>query len=279
VVTPWVAAALQRLNLERDPWILLALAEAGVLTTSQIRRLHFRSIEPCRRRLRELRALRLVTGFRPGGSRDAETVWAITGRGARLLEELLGETVRAGAWGRGEASARALPHRRAVSEFFMALVGAESGPRLLPVRAAGHHALRAAAPGEVSTLWLGERGCRTVFGDPARRPLGVRAALVPDGAALVSLEERSAPIVLEMDRGTESLQVLGEKLARYATLRGLAVLVCFTDPARASWRPPDLGVDVLVSDLGSHLAQPWGRIWAGRDGHRLALGDALEPVQ
>jgi hypothetical protein len=81
-----------------------------------------------------------------------------------------------------------------------------------------------------------------------------------------------------MDRGTESLQVLGEKLARYATVGGFTVIVCFTDAARALWRPPDLGVDVLVGDLGSHVTEPWGPVWAGRDGHRLALGDALEPV-
>ena len=275
---PWQTTALRRMNLDRDPCILLDLAEAGVLSTSQTRLLHFGSVEACRRRMRALRALRLVTGFRPGGSRGAETMWALTDRGATLLGELLGETVRAGAWGRGGASARALPHRQAVTEFFIALVGDGGGPRLTPVRSAGHHAIRAAAPGETSTLWLGERGCRTVFGDPARRPLGVRAALVPDGAALLSVGERSAPIALEMDRGTESLHVLGEKLARYASVGGLTVIVCFTDPARALWRPPDLGVDVLVGDLRSHVAEPWGPVWAGRDGRRLALGDVLEPV-
>lgn len=277
-MTPWQTAALRRMNLDRDPALLLALAEAGLLATSQIRLLHFANLDVCRRRLRVLRDLRLVTGWRPANSRGAETCWALTERGAKLLGELLGETVRAGAWGRGEASARALPHRRAVTEFFMALVGDGTGPRLSPVRAAGHHALRAASPGEASTLWLGERGCRTVFGDPTRRPLGVRAALIPDGAALISVGERSAPIVLEMDCGTESLHVLGEKLGRYAMVGGLTVVMCFTDPARALWRPPDLGVHVLVGDLESHVAEPWGSVWAGRGGCHLSLGDPLEPV-
>ena len=40
-----------------------------------------------------------------------------------------------------------------------------------------------------------------------------------------------------MDRGTESLHVLGEKLARYASVGGLTVIVCFTDRAWALWRP------------------------------------------
>src|SRR4030081_1285901 len=99
------------------------------------------------------------------------------------------------------------------------------------------------------TAWDGHRGCRTVFGDSARGPLGVRAALLHDGAALLSVGERSAPIALEMDGGTESLHVLGEKLARYASVGGLTVIVCFTDPARALWQPPAPGGSALVGGL------------------------------
>jgi hypothetical protein len=280
-VSSWEAAAFERLNLVRDPSILLCLAEAGVLTTGELCKLHFANADVCRRRLRVLRDLRLVVGFRPGRSRGAETCWALTERGAKVLGEVLGEAVRAGVWGRGEASARALPHRRAVAEFFMALAGA-GDPHLTPVRAAGHHTLRAAVPGEPSTLWLGERSCRTVFGDGTRRPLGLRVALVPDGAAIVAAGEASGVLVLELDRGTESLDVVGEKIARYARVGGVAVVVCFTDPARATWRPPDLGVRVLVGDLASHLADPWEPVWRDEDGARVGLGDVTqvpEPVR
>lgn len=286
-MSPWQMEVLGRINHDRDPSILLSLAEAGMLTTGEVCRLHFANLDVCRRRLRVLRDLRLVTGFRPGRSRDAQTCWMLADRGAQVLGALLGEVVRSGAWGRGEVSARALPHRLAVTEFFMALVpGYQSvrvpeRPHLTPVRAAGHHALRAAATGEPSTLWLGERSCRTVFGDATKRPLGLRVALVPDGAALITAGTTATAMVLELDRGTESLHVLGEKLARYARIGGLAVVVCFTDPARAAWRPPDLGVRLLVSDLASHLADPWGPVWKTPEGVQASLGDvaAVEPAR
>jgi len=274
-VKAWQSEVLERLNPKRDPWVLLALAEAGVLVTSQVCRLHFtgrQGPQACRRRLRKLRALRLVVGFRPSAARDAELHWALTDRGAEILAVLLGETVRAGAWAKGEASARALPHRLATTEFFMALVGG-----LVPVRAGGAYTIRAAKADEPSSLWLGERGCRTVFGDPSRRPLGMRVAVVPDGAALIAAGDRSVPVVLELDRGTESTHVLAEKLSRYARVGGIgAVVVCFTDPVRAAWRVPDIDVPVLVGDLASHVADPWGPVWTA-DAVRqpVALGDVL----
>ena len=47
-MTPWQTGALRRMNLDRDPALLLALAEAGALTTSQITLLHFTSVAVCR---------------------------------------------------------------------------------------------------------------------------------------------------------------------------------------------------------------------------------------
>jgi len=209
-------------------------------------------------------------GFRPSAARDAELHWALTDRGAETLAVVLGETVRAGAWAKGEVSARALPHRLATAEFFMALVGG-----LVPVRAGGAYTIRAAKADEPSSLWLGERGCRTVFGDAARRPLGMRSALVPDGAALIA---GGGLIAVELDRGTEGDWTLREKLTRYARVGGIgAVVVCFTDPARAAtWRVPDIDVPVLVGDLASHVADPWGPVWTA-DAVRqpVALGDVL----
>jgi hypothetical protein len=286
-VTPWQSAALERLNQDRDPAILLALAESGVLTTGQLCRLHFANLDVCRRRMRILRDLRLVTGFRPGGGRDAETCWTLAEHGAQLLSGILGEVVRAGAWGRNEASARALPHRRAVADFFMALAGDEpslagdepSHPHLVAVRAGEYQEVRPAAAHEPSTLWLGERSCRAIFGDATRRPYGGRVALVPDGAARIGGAEASVPILVELDRGTEALSVLDSKLARYARMvSGYAVLVCFTDPApaRAAWRPlARPGMTVLVGDLDRHLRDPWGAVWTSPDGQCVAVGDLL----
>jgi hypothetical protein len=275
-VTPWQSAVLDRLNQDRDPSILLSLAEAGVLATGELAVLHFANADVCRRRLRALRDLGLLTGWRPGRARNAETCWALTARGAKLLSQLLGEPVSAGAW--GEASARAMPHRRAVAAFFTALVAIPADAHLLAVRATGRHSIRVATAGEASTRWLGERSCRVVFGDASQRPHGLRVALVPDGAAMVASGDDTVAIVLELDRGTESAKVLTEKLARYARVGGMAVAVCFTDPARAArWRPPDLGVRVLVGDLASHLADPWGPVWNDHAHGRLSLGELAGP--
>src|SRR5438874_1475870 len=59
------------------------------------------------------------------------------------------------------------------------------------------------------------------LGDPARRPLRVRAALVPRRRGPSLGRKRSVPIAVEMDGGTESLHILGEKLARYAAVGSL----------------------------------------------------------
>jgi hypothetical protein len=259
-VTPWQSAVLERLNHDRDPSILLSLAEAGVLATGELAVLHFGNAHVCRRRLRALRDLRLVTGWRPGRARDAETCWALTARGARLLSDLLGEPVGAGAW--GEASTRAMAHRRSVAAFFTALVATPADSHLVAVRATGRHSIRLAAAGEACTRWLGERSCRVVFGDASQRPHGLRVALVPDGAAMVASGDATVAIVLELDRGTESAKVLTEKLARYARV--------------ARWRPPDLGVRVLAGDLASHLASPWGPVWHDPAHGRLSLGELAE---
>jgi hypothetical protein len=280
-VSPWQSAVLERLNHDRDPSILLSLAEAGVLATGELAVLHFGNADVCRRRLRALRDLRLVTGWRPGRARDAETCWALTARGARVLSGLLGEPVSAGSW--GEASTRAMAHRRAVAAFFTALVATPAVAQLVAVRATGRHSIRLAGAGEASTRWLGERSCRLVFGDASQRPHGLRVALVPDGAAMVASGEATVAIVLELDRGTESARVLTEKLARYARVGGMVVVVCFTDPGRAArWRPPDLGVRVLAGDLASHLARPWGPVWHDPAHGRLSLGElaaATAPVR
>ena len=98
-------------------------------------------------------------------------------------------------------------------------------------------------------------------------------------AALVAAGDATVAIALELDRGTESPKVLAEKLARYARVGGLVVAVCFTDPARAArWRPPDLGVRLLVGDLAAHLANPWGPVWRDPAHGRVALSELAGPA-
>lgn len=286
MATAWQPRAWARINKsKRDPSLLLALAECGLLTTSQLCRLHFGSLGTCRKRLGVLRQLGVITSVRTAGNWAEECSWALTDRGAQLLAVLVGEPVRAGVWSK-QVSVRALPHRQACAGFFTALLGVpDDAPHLVAVRHRGYQAFGPARPGEASTMWLGERSCRIVFGDNEARPWGSRTALVPDGAALIALETGGGqvqPIALEIDRGTESTRVLDDKLRRYEIVAGggLAVLVCFTDPTvAASWQPPRSLVSVLVGDLPAHLADPWRTGWRAADGRRVSLADLAEHVQ
>ena len=279
----WQERALARLNSHRDPSLLLALAECGLLTTSQLVRLHFPSAGTARHRLCALRDLGLITGVRVGGSWASECSWALTTRGAQLLSLLMGEPVRAGAWSK-ESAPRALPHRQACAEFFAALLADKHaskqacqrpGPGLVPVRQRGYQRFGPARPGEASTMWLGERSCRVVFGADDARPWGSRTALVPDGAALLGYGGAQVPFAVEIDRGTEAARVLVDKLRRYDVVAGagLVVLVCFTDPDLAVWQPPATKATVLVGDLPAHLAAPWGAVWRTGAGERVSLAE------
>lgn len=277
----WQERALARLNADRDPSLLLGLAESGLLTTSQLVRLHFPSAGTARHRLCHLRDLGLIAGMRVGGNWASECSWSLTPRGAQLLSLLVGEPVRAGAWSK-EASPRALPHRQACADFFTALLPVKQAnkqacqtPGLVPVRHRGYQRIGAARPGEASTMWLGERSCRIVFGAGDARPWGGRTALVPDGAALLGCGPVQIPFAVEIDRGTEAPRVLADKLRRYDVVAGaaLVVLVCFTDPDLADWRPPATKATVLVGDLPSHLAAPWEAVWRAGAGEPLGLGE------
>jgi hypothetical protein len=284
MMAAWQERALARLNADRDPSLLLGLAESGMLTTSQLVRLHFPSAGTARHRLCSLRDLGLITGLRVGGSWASECSWSLTTRGAQLLTLLLGEAVHAGASSK-QASARALPHRQASAAFFTALLPKQASGQaskqagelgLVPVRHRGYQRFGPVHPGEASTMWLGERSCRIVFGSNDARPWGARTALVPDGAALLASGPVHVPFAVEIDRGTESTRILSDKLRRYDVVAGagLVVLVCFTDPAKAAgWQPPATKATVLVGDLPGHLATPWGAVWRTEVGERVGLGE------
>jgi hypothetical protein len=149
---------------------------------------------------------------------------------------------------------RALPHRRASIDFFCALVSSEARRHLAPVRVEGRTLHRAR---------LGERSCRLLVGTAGNRPYGVKAALAPDGLAMLEVGDRWAPLFLELDRGIEDGRRLEDKLARYAWMPPEAVvLFCFTEAARArSWRPGSRAVRLLIGNLDRHRRDPWGSVW------------------
>jgi Replication-relaxation len=181
---------------ERDRQVALDCYEHRVLTTEQLRRLHFRSARRTRRRLELLYQLRVLDRFRPPkqrGEGSSPYHWILDEAGAHIAAEELGLERSELRWRRQAAIALArssiLTHQLEVNEFFTRLAAD-----------ARHAGGRLAA-------WWGERRCRAALADAA----------APDGYGLLDLPGR-APLafLLELDRGTEEHERLRQKLRLYA---------------------------------------------------------------
>jgi Replication-relaxation len=190
-----IAALGSRLT-ERDRQVALACYEHRVLTTEQLRRLHFRSARRTRRRLELLYQLRVLDRFRPPkqrGEGSSPYHWILDEAGAHIAAEALGLERSELRWRRQAAIALArssiLTHQLEVNEFFTRLAAdaRDAGGRL--------------------AAWWGERRCRAVLA----------GAAAPDGYGLLDLPGRPAlSFLLELDRGTEEHERLRLKLRRYA---------------------------------------------------------------
>jgi hypothetical protein len=190
-----IAALGSRLT-ERDRQVALDCYEHRVLTTEQLRRLHFRSARRTRRRLELLYQLRVLDRFRPPkerGEGSSPYHWILDEAGAHIAAEALGLERSELRWRRQAAIALArssiLTHQLEVNEFFTRLAAdaRDAGGRL--------------------AAWWGERRCRAALD----------GAAAPDGYGLLDLSGR-APLafLLELDRGTEEHERLRQKLRRYA---------------------------------------------------------------
>jgi Replication-relaxation len=190
-----IAALGSRLT-ERDRQVALDCYEHRVLTTEQLRRLHFRSARRTRRRLELLYQLRVLDRFRPPkprGEGSSPYHWILDEAGAHIAAEALGLERSDLRWRRQAAIALArssiLTHQLEVNEFFTRLAtdAREVGGRL--------------------AAWWGERRCRAALD----------GAAAPDGYGVLELPGR-APLgfLLELDRGTEDHERLRQKLRRYA---------------------------------------------------------------
>src|SRR5947207_6409015 len=81
-------AALASRLTDRDRQIALDCYEHRVLTTEQLRRLHFRTARTARERLHELRQLRVLSSFRPPrqhGEGSAPHHWVLDDAGALIV--------------------------------------------------------------------------------------------------------------------------------------------------------------------------------------------------
>lgn len=181
---------------DRDRQIAEDCFEHRVLTTEQLRRLHFTTEQVARRRLGKLRQLRVLDSFRPAfqlGEGSTPNHWILDTAGATVVAAVRGLQRDRLPWSRQPpevvADSATLTHRRDTNEFATLLIAA--------VRAAG---------GTVPT-WHGERGARDLLGGIA----------IPD--SYFAIEQPGAPplhLLLELDRGTEDRRRLALKARRYA---------------------------------------------------------------
>lgn len=190
-----LAALASRLT-ERDRQVVLACYEHRVLTTEQIRRLHYHSLRRVRDRLARLYQLRVLDRFRPPrmrGEGSSPYHWILAEAGAHIVAEALGLERSELRWRQqaaiGIASSSKLDHQLAVNELFTLLSeeAREAGGELLE--------------------WWGERRCLAALGGQA----------APDGYGRLQLPgQQPASLLLELDRGTEEHERLRQKARRYA---------------------------------------------------------------
>jgi Replication-relaxation len=189
-----IAALASRLT-ERDRLVALACYEHRVLTTEQLRRLHFGSSRRAAQRLAELYELRVLDRFRPPrqpGEGSAPYHWLLDEAGAHIAAEALGVERSELRWRRQAAISIArsatLAHQLEVNELFTLLAD--------EARAAG---------GRLAEWW-GERRCLAALAGQA----------APDGYGKLLLPgRRPVSFLLELDRGTEDHGRLRQKARRY----------------------------------------------------------------
>lgn len=190
-----IAAIVGRLTA-RDRQVAIDCYEHQVLTTEQLCRLHFPSYRATLYRLEALYAMRVLDRFRPFwqyGKGSTPYHWILDEAGAHVIaaeQRIERHDLRwRHATALGVASSSTLPHRVEVNEFFT---------RLARDAAAAHGTL---------SEWYGERTTHTMLDGIAK----------PDGYGVVSLPgSASVHVLLELDRGTETIDRLRDKGQRYA---------------------------------------------------------------
>jgi Replication-relaxation len=190
-----VAALATRLT-ERDRLVALDCYEHRVLTTEQLRRLHFGSSRRARWRLERLYQLRVLDRFRPPrrhGEGSSPYHWILDEAGAHIVAQALGVERSELGWRHQAAIAIAasskLAHQLQVNEFFTRL--AEEARQ---------------ADGRLAAWW-GERRCLAALGGQA----------APDGYGRLELPgSQPVSFLLELDRSTEEHERLRQKARRYA---------------------------------------------------------------
>jgi hypothetical protein len=180
---------------DRDRQIALDCFEHHVLTTSQIKRLHFTDTRTATTRLSVLYRLRVLDRFRPSLPRGQGTApyhW-ILDEGGALIAAAERDVQRAKLGWQHTVAVRVatspkLTHHLEVNEFVVRL------------------AVEARAAGGTLAEWYGERTLHSFS----------NGKLIPDSYAVLRLHDQ-APlhVLVELDRGTETLDRLRAKAERY----------------------------------------------------------------
>ena len=174
-----------------------------VLTTEQLRRLHFGSARIAQRRLCELRDLRVIDHFRPvwqRGEGSSPYHWVLDQAGVAVVAALLDIAVDQLSWRRDQihqiAQSVKLTHQREVNDFFTLL------------------AVEARRERGALVEWWGERRTAAAFAGRVQ----------PDGYGHLQIASSSIRFLLELDRGTEPHRRLAEKADRYTRELPLSAL-------------------------------------------------------
>lgn len=249
---------------DRDRRITLDCHEHGALTTDQLSRLHFTRIRTARDRLMRLYEMRVLDRFRPTlrpGEGTAPFHWVLDEVGARIVAAEHGISRDELPWRHttalGLASSATLGHRMAVNEFFVRL------------------AVEARAAAGALRECYGERTTSRLLDGIA----------IPDGYGVITLPDRDPlHLLLELDRGTEPLHRIREKLDRYAKaiprseLADADPLMLFLAPTK---RRADSIAEVLRASSASvarHIVLTWTPTSCARLlEHILRNGRNLQP--
>ncbi|GIH05688.1 hypothetical protein Rhe02_37550 [Rhizocola hellebori] len=248
----------------RDYAIASLLYHHTTLTTDQLTAILFRNPITCRHRLGTLRSFGFVDRFirRSHPGTPNLVCWVAGPLSARLATLSAGEnppTVRALRERQDRIYANpALDHLIATNWFFTNLLAhARTNPHTCLLR------------------WWSERHTAAAFGQ----------RIHPDGHGVWADGHRQVGFFLELDRGTEPIGKLTQKLSSHRRLRaegGPTYPLLFALPSRAreqnlhrrlAERPePSLAVATTSPESGDNPADPvWRLVGNGR--HRLALAD------
>jgi hypothetical protein len=188
---------LARHLTERDREVALCLYDQQVLTTDQLTLLFFSSKRRAQDRLLFLYRQRVLDRFYPRSRFDAgkpQAHWLLDEAGAHLVAASLGLDRRHLDWRRRDdwGSHPQLAHRLELNRFVTDLVAATLADRALGV-----------------VCWFGPRQAAARLGER------MRGTVRPDAEFILATERGPVDLLLEWDRGTETLDRLDEKLRRY----------------------------------------------------------------